>query len=225
MTRAAADRTGAKALVRTLRDLGAPRRAERALAAGPQGHDLARAVAEILAPAELILLHPTPASARARFRCLPDDLASISHSEPESRDLILLGGGFEASELAFIRELIAASVTLLRPGGMLAAAIDTLAAPAPDASGETFDHLLFPQLAQQGALGEIAQARAPLPAGAWMLMLQGAGFEVIAETVAEQTEDLDRLMAEHAARLATYDRLELAQGRVHVLARKPGGSA
>lgn len=223
MTRPPADRTGAKALVRALRDLGAPRQVKHAIAGGPQGHDLARAVVEILAPAELVLLHQAPASARSRFRTSPEDLSNIAQAEPKSRDLILIGGGLETGELEFVRKTIVASAGLLKAGAFLATSIDTLAAPgsAPD----DFDPLLFPQLAQQGVLGDAARARAPLPAAAWMLMLRDAGLEIVAERVAEQTEHVDRLMGEHVSRLAVYDRQELARGALHVLARKTGGPA
>src|SRR5690606_1324949 len=142
MTGAATDRTGARALVRTLRDLGAPRQVARAVASGPQGHDLARAMIELLGPAELVLLHPTPASARARFRTQPGDLRALASAEPESRDLVLIGGRLESGELASIRAVVRAAAKLLKPGGALAAVVDTLAAPGPDDAAEPFDSLL-----------------------------------------------------------------------------------
>lgn len=222
MTGPAADRTGAKALVRALRSLGAPRQAERALASGPQGHDLARAITEILAPAELMLLHPISAPTRARFRTTSDDFPAIARMEPDSRDLILVGGGLEAGELASVRDTIMASARLLRPRGVLAAVIDTLAAPISEGTGQSFNALLSPQLARQGAFGDTAQARAPLSAGAWMLLLQCAGFEVVAGLVAEQPKEFDRVIEEHSTRFSVYDRQELSQGRLHFLARKAG---
>ena len=225
MTGAAADRADARIVVRSLKNLGLPVSSERALASGPQGHALARAIIEILDPSELILIHPNRASARSRFTTTDAELSSLASAEPKSRDLILIGGGAERGELSAVRQSVEASARLLRPGGWCAIRIDTVAAPGSGAPGEELDALLFPQLAQTGALGEAAQARAPLPASAWMLMLQAAGLEIIAETATTQPEELYGAITEHATRLAVYDGGELDRPRLYVLARKPGGAA
>ena len=220
MTRAPADRAGARALVNSWKALGAPAQASRALALGPQGHDLARAVVEILAPADLLLLHPAPAAARARFRTAPDDLAELSRAEPDGFDLILVGGALEAGEAAEVRESVNRLAALLRPGGQLVLAVETLAAPLPGEPGDAFDHLLFPQMAASGELGDAAAARVPLPVSAWLLLLQGAGLKV------EKTQALadgppEALAADHGPRLAIYDAQELASGRLNILSCKP----
>lgn len=221
MTRAPADRTGARALVRRWKALGAPVGAPRALAMGPQGHELARAVMDTLSPAELVLLHPTPAAARARFRTEAGDLATLSQSDADGFDLILVGGGLEAGDLAAVSDAAGRLGELLRPGGGLALIVDTLAAPLPGESGDGFDHLLFPQLAASGELGEAAAARAPLPASAWRLLLQGAGLKV--EQLQAADDGLpETLTIDHGARLAIYDAQELTFGRLNVLASKPG---
>src|SRR5690606_10913976 len=221
MTRALADRTGARALVRGWKTLGAPVGAPRALAIGPQGHELARAVMDTLSPAELVLLHPAPAAARARFRSEAGDLATLSQSDAGGFDLILVGGGLEAGDLASVSDAVGRLGAILRPGGGLALIVDTLAAPLPGETGDAFDHLLFPHLAASGELGEAGAARAPLPASAWRLLLQRAGLKV-AQMQAANAGLPEAMSVDHGARLAIYDAQELTFGRLNILASKPG---
>ena len=112
---------------------------------------------------------------------------------------------------------------LLKPGGVLAAAIETLAAPDPD-HGD-YDLLLFPHLARSGELGEAMQARAPLPASAWRALVQSAGFEIIALDGARGQRLPVDFRSMHEPRLAVYDDTELTGASLRLVARKTGGAS
>ncbi|MBA3999710.1 hypothetical protein [Brevundimonas sp.] len=210
-----------KGLVKTWKALGAPSGAGTVLASGPQGPDLARAVQEALAPGSLTLLHPDRPPPRARFDTIPDSLTDLATTRPGGFDLILAGGGLETGDLSHVRDRLVALADLLAPAGVLALAIDTLAAPV----GADFDALLFPHLARAGELGEDLPIRAPLPAAGWMLLIRATGLELeAADGLGGQT--LPRDYADlHGARLAAYDPVELTTGTLRLILRKPGDAA
>ena len=147
-----------QALTRAWKGLGAPGGSGDALAMGPEGFELARAVRETLAPGQLVLLPPDPPPARARFTTVTD-LDQLVRDRPGSFDLVTASGGLETGDLAEVRDRLRQVASLLKPGGVLAAAIDTLTAPDPHQGA--YDLLLFPHLARSGELGEVIQARAP----------------------------------------------------------------
>jgi hypothetical protein len=210
-----------KALVRTWKSLGAPSGAGVVLAFGPQGPDLARAAQEALTPGSLTLLHPDRPPPRARFDTAPDSLADLAAARPGAFDLILAGGGLETGDLSHVRDRLEAVVDLLAPAGVLAVAIDTLAAPV----AAEFDSLLFPHLARTGELGEDLPIRAPLPAAAWMLLIRASGLTLEAAD-GFGGQSLPRDYADlHAARLAAYDPVELATGTLRLILRKSGDEA
>ena len=194
-----------KRLVKAWKTLGAPSGAGAVLALGPQGPDLARAVQEALAPGALTLLHPDGPPPRARFDTTPDSLADLAAARPGAFDLILAGGGLETGDLSHARDRLKALVELLAPAGVLAVAIDTLAAP----TAADFDALLFPHLVRSGELGETLPVRAPLPAA------DGLGGQSLPPDFAGL----------HAARLAAYDPVELTTGAMRLILRKSGGEA
>ena len=215
--------TPTKALVRAWKGLGAPEAANHALVTGPHGLDLARAVRDELAPASLVLVHPDAPPARSRFETTSADLSQLSGSQPEAFDLIAVGGGLESGDLSLVRDRVRNIALLLKPGGVLAAAIDALA--APDAEQGSYDHLLFPHLARAGDLGDEMQSRAPLPASAWRALLQASGFEITALYGARGQMLPPDFRATHEARLAAYDDMELAGGALRLVARKREGPA
>ena len=211
-----------QALTRAWKGLGAPGGSGDALAMGAEGFELARAVRETLAPGQLVLLHPDPPPARARFTTVTD-LDQLVRDRPGSFDLVTASGGLETGDLAEVRDRLRQVASLLKPGGVLAAAIDTLTAPDPHQGA--YDHLLFPHLARSGELGEVIQARAPLPASAWRALVQSAGFEVIALDGARGQMLPADFRAMHEARLAVYDDIELTGGSLRLVARKTGGAS
>lgn len=210
-----------KALVKTWKALGAPSGARTVLAFGPQGPDLARAAQEAMAPGSLTLLHPDRPPPRARFETTPESLTDLAAVRPGAFDLILAGGGLETGDLSHIRDRLVALVDLMAPAGVLAVAIDTLAAPV--AAG--LDSLLFPHLARAGDLGEDLPIRAPLPAAAWMLLISASGLTpqaadgLGAQTLPGDYADL------HGARLAAYDPVELTTGTLRLILQKSGDAA
>ena len=199
--------------------LGAPRNAASALAFGPDGFDLARAVNEALRPDALTLIHPDSPPPRARFATTAESLEALAASRPAGFDLIVASGGIERGELSEVRARVAALRGLLTPGGALVLSVDTLAAPDAETG---FEPLLFPHLVRAGDLGEVAQARAPLPASAWLMLVQAAGLHVDAADGAGAQVLPEALTSGHGARLAAYDSVELAVGRLVLLARAPG---
>ena len=211
-----------QALTRAWKGLGAPRSNGDALAMGPEGFELARAVRETLAPGQVVLLHPDPPPARARFTTATD-LDQLLRERPASFDLAAASGGLETGDLAEVRDRLRHIADLLKPGGVLAAAIETLAAPDPDHGG--YDLLLFPHLARSGELGEAMQARAPLPASAWRALVQSAGFEIIALDGARGQRLPVNFRTMHEPRLAVYDDTELTGASLRLVARKTGGAS
>ncbi|MFN4297164.1 MAG: hypothetical protein ACK4FB_10010 [Brevundimonas sp.] len=207
-------------IARTWKALGAPVETEAVLAFGPRGIELARAAHEILQPRALTLLHDGPPPARARFDTCPDTLAQIAAARPGAFDLVLAGGGLETASLGRIRDDLGRIVEILRPGGTLAAVIDTLGAPDPDGA---CDALLFPHLARQGELGD--EPRTLLPAAAWILLFQTIGLEIRSVQGLGEQEMSPDMVERHAARLQIYDSGELGTGRLHLVAGKPGDSA
>ena len=215
--------TPTKALVRAWKGLGAPEAANHALVTGPHGLDLARAVRDELAPASLVLVHPDAPPARSRFETTSADLSQLSASQPGAFDLIVVGGGLESGDLSTVRDRVRDVSRLLKPGGVLAAAIDAFA--APDAEQGSYDHLLFPHLARAGDLGDEMQTRALLPASAWRALLQAAGFEITALYGARGQMLPPDFQTTHEARLASYDGIELAGGALRLIALKTEGPA
>lgn len=209
----------ARQAARLWKALGAPRGAASALVSGPDGFDLARAVKEALAPDALTLMHPDSPPPRARFTTTAETLEALAASRPAGFDLIVAVGGIEQGELSEVRARVAALRGLLAPGGALVLGVDTLAAPDAETG---FEPLLFPNLARAGDLGETARARAPLPASAWLMLVQAAGLNVEAADGEGAQALPEALMREHGARLAAYDSGELAAGRLVLLARAPG---
>lgn len=208
-------------LARAWKGLGAPTGGV-ALAMGPQGFELARAVRDVLTPEDLILLHADPAPARSRFTTAAD-LDQLTRERPGAFDLAAASGALETGDLSEVRDRLTFIATLLKPGGVLAAAIDTLAAPDPDDG--SYDLLLFPHLARRGELGEALQVRAPLPASAWRALIQAAGFEILAVDGARGQRLPPDFQSMHEARLAAYDAVELMGGSLRFLARRIGGAS
>ena len=212
----------AKAQVETWKTLGATSGAQRALALGRHGPDLARAVLADLSPADLILLHQG-AAPRGRFQTSSQPLSDLAQETPGAFDLILVDGVLEEGDLSDVRNRARNLHRLLAPGGVLAATIETLAAPL-EGEARPFDILLFPHLARAGDMGETAQTRPPLSASAWRALLQATGFEITGvHGIGDQTLPQDFIDA-HGARLAAYDAGELASGRLALVARKGGSS-
>src|SRR5690606_35976596 len=135
------------------------------------------------------------------------DLDQLTRERPGAFDLAAASGVLETGDLSEVRDRLTCIVTLLKPGGVLAAAIDTLAAPDPDDG--SYDLLLFPHLARRGELGEALRVRAPLPASAWRALIQAAGFEILAVDGARGQRLPPDLQSMHEARLAAYDAVEL----------------
>ena len=101
-----------QALTRAWKGLGAPRSNGDALAMGPEGFELARAVRETLAPGQLVLLHPDPPPARARFTTATD-LDQLVRERPASFDLAAASGGLETGDLAEVRDRLVIGTLLL----------------------------------------------------------------------------------------------------------------
>ena len=184
----------AKAQVETWKTLGATSGAQRALALGRCGPDLARAVLADLSPADLILLHQG-AAPRGRFQTSSQPLSDLAQETPGAFDLILVDGVLEEGDLSDVRNRARNLHRLLAPGGVLA-----------------------------GDMGDTAQTRPPLSASAWRALLQATGFEITGvHGIGDQTLPQDFIDA-HGARLAAYDAGELASGRLALVARKGGSS-
>ncbi|MFT4953737.1 MAG: hypothetical protein ACI8U3_000099 [Brevundimonas sp.] len=211
-----------QSLARRWKSLGAPTGVENALVFGPQGADLARAVQTALSPGSLTLLHPDPPPPRARFRTDPATLTDLAAVRPGAFDLIVAGGGLEIGGLSQVRSRLAALAELLTEDGVLAAEIQTFAAPGPD---EDFDALLFPHLARAGELEDGRAARAPLTAASWTLLLRSAGLHPAALDGVGAQRLPQELGLLHSARLAAYDPVELSTGALRLVARKAGGAA
>ncbi|MFN3816862.1 hypothetical protein [Brevundimonas sp.] len=207
----------ARKLLRTWKNLGAPIHAGTVLALGPGGFDLARAAQDVLEPGALTLVHPDPAPPRARFKTTSDSLTELAATRPGAFDLVLAAGGLGAASIGGVRDDLGHMVALLAPEGVLALVIDTLG--APDAGGG-IDTLLFPHLHRQGDLGD--EPRTLLPAAAWMLLFKAMGLDVQAAEGLGTQEIAPETFARHAARLEIYDSVELATGRLHVIARQRG---
>ena len=138
----------AKAQVETWKTLGATSGAQRALALGRCGPDLARAVLADLSPADLILLHQG-AAPRGRFQTSSQPLSDLAQETPGAFDLILVDGVLEEGDLSDVRNRARNLHRLLAPGGVLAATIETLAAPL-EGEARPFDILLFPHPLRPG---------------------------------------------------------------------------
>jgi SAM-dependent methyltransferase len=215
--------TPTKALVRAWKGLGAPAEASSALVMGSQGADLARAVRDNLSPGTLLLMHAKPPPARSHFETTPVDLPTLARERPASFDLVAVGDGLESGDLVEVRERLQDIAGLLRPGGVLAAAVEAMA--APDSRRGSYEHLLFPHLARAGELGDEIQARAPLPVSAWRALVHAAGFEIIALDGARGQMLPADFQTMHEARLAAYDERELAGGSLRLIARRTDRSA
>lgn len=211
------------ARMRACKALGAPSGALSALVFGPGGFDLARAVNTVLSPRTLILMHPEARPPRARFETTTETLHDLAASRPGAFDLVVAAGGAEEGPLSEVRATIGALRDLLTPDGTLVLGLETLA--SPDDETGAFDGLLFPHLARAGDLGDGLQARAPLPASAWRMMLIAAGLDVLAEggrgaqTLPQSLTDM------HGIRLDAYDPEELATGSMILIAAKRGASS
>lgn len=209
--------TPERALSRTWKRLGAPTGAPSALVMGPQGLELARAVRDELSPATLVLMHAEAPPARSRFTTTPVDLSDLAQQRPRGFDLVA-AAGLHAGDLASARQRLAHIAGVLKPGGLLAAVVETLAAPDPDSGG--YDHLLFPHLVRSGDLGEDLRTRTLLPAAAWCALIRTVGFDIVAvEGVGGQSLPPD-FAAMHRARLASYDHEELSCGSLQLIARR-----
>lgn len=210
--------TPTRALTRAWKGLGAPVGTTRALIVGPQGFELARAVRDDLAPGALLLMHAGQAPARSRVETRPGTLPDLAVERPASFDLVVVGGGLEAGDLSEVRNRLKAVAAVLMPGGVLAAAIEAMAAPDPETG--SYEHLLFPHLVRSGELGEGMQGRAPLPASAWRALLQAAGFEIVALDGARGQMLSPDFRTMHETRLSAYDDNELAGGWLRLVARR-----
>lgn len=210
------------ARMRACKALGAPSGALSALAFGPGGFDLARAVNTVLSPRNLILMHPDARPPRARFETTAETLDDLAASRPGAFDLIVAAGGAEEGVLSEVRARIGALRDLLTAGGALVLDVETLAAPDAESA---FDGLLFPHLARAGDLGDGLQARAPLPASAWRMMLIAAGLDVLAEGGRAAQTLPQSLTDMHGVRLDAYDSEELATGSMILIAAKRGASS
>lgn len=210
-----------QALVKCWKAMGAPSGAKAALAFGPQGPDLARAVHTVLNPGALTLLHPERAPPRARFETTPQSIPDLAAERPGAFDLILAGGALDSGDLFQVRERLKNLVDLLAYGGVLAAEILTFCAPGPDGD---FDALLFPHLARSGELGDDRQAPCPLTAASWSLVFGAAGLDLEKlDGVGGQALHPD-LASLHMGRLAAYDPVELTTGALRIIARKRGAA-
>lgn len=209
--------TPERVLSRTWKHLGAPAEAPSALVMESEGWDLARAVRDELAPRDLLLMHPEKPPARSRFHTTPATLAELALERPAAFDLVAVGG-LQSGTLSEVRRRLVHIARLLKPGGVLAAALETFAAPDPGPGAH--DHLLFPHLTRTGDLGEDLRTRALLPWAAWTALIQTAGFDIVSvEGLHGQILPQD-FRTTHQARLAAYDDAELAHGTLQIVARR-----
>lgn len=210
--------TRAEGLVRALKKIGAPQKAENALVLGATP-DLEETVARLLKPKRLVarsLVAPT-------LNGPSNDGVFDLGDETGPFQLVIAGDGFEAASLSGVRDRMQTLARLAADDACVGLWIATLAAGRIDAEtgAGDYDGLLFPFSAAGGQLGPDALATTPLSASSWMLMARACGFEVTAcEGFGQQP--LPDEMAVHAGRLAIYDSRELDSGRLLMVLRKTG---
>jgi hypothetical protein len=193
-----------------LKALG-PTRPGRILATGWRDGEACGAIVKALRPTALSWMGP-PLNRPGKTTTEIETLESATGGF----DLIVAGPGLGDGSLAAVQARIAGLGAVLAPDGVALFDLETLATPAT--SGSASDILLFPALAQTGALGPEARNRAVIGPANLLLMLQHAGMkpEAVEGYGASPPTVVDQ--AAHATRLAIYDEREIATPRLRIRA-------
>jgi len=202
-----------------------------------RGKTLSRAIAALGAPrgGRTLLSDGDAALSRALnadlgCRVLEDVAIESLDAQPSSAfDLVVIANGCEAGGLGQVRQRLITAKRLLALGGSLVLYLPTLAAPvsADEAEGPVspYDLLLFPEAAAAGDLGAALAQRAPLAASTWLSLFHSLDLGVVAQAGLGAYRFPPETLNDHQSRLAVFDLLELATGRLLVILQVREGAS